>query len=168
MAAAVEGVSPKVKLPGIMDFMQDTQPLFFPYGEQAAASVQITTESHYRALYLPVVCRQPLGLVWSTTIGFEDVLASIQSLKRNYQLFVQVLEALKPVQCKKGDAEPTSRIVCRRIQTHDGTCHQTPVQLGYRNTNKQGHWFDWGTTGLVFSYGRTGPKVIAWTLPFVH
>jgi hypothetical protein len=53
--AAAEGVSRKVKLPGIMDFMQDTQPLFFPYGEQ----VQLTTESHYRAFYLPEVCGLP-------------------------------------------------------------------------------------------------------------
>jgi hypothetical protein len=36
------------------------------------------------------------GLVWPTTIRFEDYLATIQSLKSDYQHFVQVLEALKP------------------------------------------------------------------------
>jgi hypothetical protein len=35
-------------------------------------------------------------LVWPTTIGFEEFLASIQSLKSDYQHFVQVLEVLKP------------------------------------------------------------------------
>jgi hypothetical protein len=95
LMAAAEGVSCKVKLPGIMAFMQDTQPLFFPYGEQIAATVQLTTESHYRAFYLPEVCGLPIGLLLPTTIGFEDYLASIQSLKSDYQHFVQVLKALK-------------------------------------------------------------------------
>ena len=82
--AAAEDVSRKVKLPGIMDFMHDTQPLFFPYGEQIAATVQLTMESHYRAFCLPKVCGLLLGLVWPTTIGFKDYLASIQSLKSDY------------------------------------------------------------------------------------
>jgi hypothetical protein len=90
LMAATEGVSRKVKLPGIMDFMQDTQPLFFPSGELVAATVQFPMGSHYRAFYLPEVCGLPLGLVWPTTI------ASIKSLKSDYQHFVQVLEALQP------------------------------------------------------------------------
>jgi hypothetical protein len=49
LMVAAEGVSCKVKLlPGIMDFMQDTQPLFFLYGEQVAAFIQLATASHYR------------------------------------------------------------------------------------------------------------------------
>jgi hypothetical protein len=47
LKGAAEGASRKVKLPGIMDFMKDTQPLFFPYGEQVAAFVQLVTEPHY-------------------------------------------------------------------------------------------------------------------------
>jgi hypothetical protein len=92
--AAAEGVSRKVKLPGIMDFIQDIQPLFFPSGELVAATVQLPMKSHYRAFYFPEVCGLPLGLVWPTTIKFADYLASIQSLKSDYQHFVQVLEAL--------------------------------------------------------------------------
>jgi hypothetical protein len=70
LMAAAEGVSRKVKLPGIMDFMQDTQAVFFPSGKLVAATVQLPMESHYRAFYLPEVCGLPLGLVWPTTIGF--------------------------------------------------------------------------------------------------
>jgi hypothetical protein len=69
LMAAAEGFSRKVKLPGIMDLMKDSQPLFFPSGEQAASLVQLALESHYCAFYLPEVCGLPLGLVWSTTIG---------------------------------------------------------------------------------------------------
>jgi hypothetical protein len=94
--AAAEGFSCKVKLPGITDLIKDSQPLFFPSGEQAASLVQLALESHYRAFYLPEVCSLPLGLVWPTTTGYEDFLASIQSLKSDYQHFVHVLEALKP------------------------------------------------------------------------
>jgi hypothetical protein len=65
--AAAEGVSRKVKLPGIVDFMQDTKPIFFPYRKQVAATVQLTTDSHYGAFYLSEVCGLPLGLVWPTT-----------------------------------------------------------------------------------------------------
>jgi hypothetical protein len=79
-----------------MAFMQDTQPLFLPSGELVAATVRLPMESHYRAFCLPEVCGLPLGLVWPTTIGFADYLASIQSLKSDYQHFVQVLEALQP------------------------------------------------------------------------
>jgi hypothetical protein len=67
LMAAAEGVSRKVKLPGIMDFMQDTQPLFFPSGELVAATVQLPMESHYRAFYLPEVCGLPLNTVMSLT-----------------------------------------------------------------------------------------------------
>jgi hypothetical protein len=91
LMAAAEGVSYKVKLPGIMDVMQDTQPLFFPYGQQVAATVQLTTESHYHTFYLPEVCGLLLGLALPRTVGFEDYLASIQSLKSDYHHFVQVL-----------------------------------------------------------------------------
>jgi hypothetical protein len=38
----------------------------------------------------------PLGFVWPSTVGFEDFLATIQSLKSSYQGFVQVFEVLKP------------------------------------------------------------------------
>jgi hypothetical protein len=85
LMAAAEGASRKVKLPGSVDFMNDSHPLFFPYGELVAATVQLTTESHYQAFYLPEVCGMPLGLVWPPTIGFEDFLASIQSLQSAYQ-----------------------------------------------------------------------------------
>jgi hypothetical protein len=82
MAAAPEGLSCiKVKLPGIMDFMKDSQPLFFPYEEKAAPFIQLTSESHYQAFYLPKVCGIPLGLGWPTTISFEDLLTSIQCLQ---------------------------------------------------------------------------------------
>jgi hypothetical protein len=42
---AAEGASCKFKLPNIMAFMKDSQPLF--YGEQVAAFVQLASESHY-------------------------------------------------------------------------------------------------------------------------
>jgi hypothetical protein len=45
LATAAEGLSHKVTLPGIMDFMQDTQP--FHYGEQVAPFVNLATELHY-------------------------------------------------------------------------------------------------------------------------
>jgi hypothetical protein len=96
LMAAAEGFSRKVKLPGITDLLKDSQPLFFPSGEQAASLVQLASESHYRAFYLPEVCGLPLGLVWPTTTGYDDFLASIQSLKSGYQHFVHVLVALKP------------------------------------------------------------------------
>jgi hypothetical protein len=96
LMAAAEGVYRKIKLPGILDFMQDTQPLLFSSGELVAATVHLPMESRYRAFYLPEVCGLPLRLVWPTTIMFVDYLASIQSLKSDYQHFVQVLEALQP------------------------------------------------------------------------
>jgi hypothetical protein len=42
--AAAKGISCKVKLPGIIDLMKDSQPLFFPYGEKAASFVQLDLE----------------------------------------------------------------------------------------------------------------------------
>jgi hypothetical protein len=53
MAAVEGGLSCKVKLPGIMDFMKDYQPLFlFPHGEKAAAAfIQLALDSHYQAFY---------------------------------------------------------------------------------------------------------------------
>jgi hypothetical protein len=88
--AAAEGTSRKVKLPGIM-------PLFFPYGEKATSFVQLDSklQVHYRAFYLPEVCGLPLGLVWPTTIGYDDLLASVQCLKSDYHHFTQVLQALQ-------------------------------------------------------------------------
>jgi hypothetical protein len=93
--AAAEGISRKVKLPGIMDLMRDSQPLFFPYGEKAASFVQLDSKLHYRAFYLPEVCGLPLGLVWPTTIGYDDILASVQCLKSDYNHFTHVLQALQ-------------------------------------------------------------------------
>jgi hypothetical protein len=77
LMAAAEGFSRKVKLPGITDLIKDSQPLFFPSGEQAASLIQLALESHYCAFYLPEVCGLPLGLVWPTTTGYNDFLASI-------------------------------------------------------------------------------------------
>jgi hypothetical protein len=93
--AAAEGTSRQVKLPGILDFLQDSQPLFFPYGEQAASFVQSGSQLHYRAFYLPEVCGLPIGLVWPTTIGYDDFLSSIQSIKSDYLHFALVVQALK-------------------------------------------------------------------------
>jgi hypothetical protein len=94
--AAAEGWSRKVKLPGITDLMEDSQPLFFPYGEMAASSVQVGTQLHYRAFFLPEVCGLPLGLVWPTQIGYADFLASVKSLKSDYTHFLTVLQTLQP------------------------------------------------------------------------
>jgi hypothetical protein len=84
--AAAEGVSRKVKLIGITDFMEDSQPLFFPYGEQVTSSVQLEQELHYFIIE-PSTYRKSAAChsVWSglrlTTIGYEDFLASVQCLK---------------------------------------------------------------------------------------
>ena len=94
--AAAEGFSRKVKLPGIVDLLTDSQPLFFAHGKQTAAIVPTTSGVHYRAFYLPEVCGMPLGLVWPTTIGYENFLASIQCLRSDYNHFLQVLVALQP------------------------------------------------------------------------
>jgi hypothetical protein len=94
--AAAEGTSCQVKLPGIMDLLKDSQSLFFPYREQAASFVQSGSQLNYRAFYLPEVCGLPLGLVWPTTIGYDDFLGSIQSLKSDYAHFALVVQALKP------------------------------------------------------------------------
>jgi hypothetical protein len=80
---AAEGVTWEVKLPGIMDFMEDSLPLLFPHGEQAAFSIQPEQELHYQAFYLPEAYSMPLGLVWPTTMGYEDFLASIQPSLRS-------------------------------------------------------------------------------------
>jgi hypothetical protein len=58
--------------------------------------VPTTLGAHYQAFYLPEVCGLPLGLVWPTTIGYEDLLVSIQCLKSDYTHFVQVTQALQP------------------------------------------------------------------------
>jgi hypothetical protein len=78
-----------------MDLMKDSQPLFFPYEEKAAYFVQLESKLHYRAFYLPEVCGLPLGLVWPTTIGYDDLLASVQCLKSDYHHFTQVLQVLQ-------------------------------------------------------------------------
>jgi hypothetical protein len=61
LMVAADDQSCKVKLPGIMDFMKDSQPLFFPYGEKVAAFIQMASQcrvwSHiaYRARSLRCV-----------------------------------------------------------------------------------------------------------------
>jgi hypothetical protein len=63
LMAVAEVLSRKIKLSGIMDYMQDTQPLFFPSGGLVAAAVQLLTKSHFCAFYLPEVCGLSLCLV---------------------------------------------------------------------------------------------------------
>jgi hypothetical protein len=94
--AAAKGISSKVKFPSIIDPMKDSHPLFVPYGEKAASFVQLDSKLHYQAFYLPEVCGLPLGLVWSTMISNDGILASIQCLKSNYTHFTHVLQALQP------------------------------------------------------------------------
>jgi hypothetical protein len=94
--AVAKGFSQKVKLPGIVDLLTGSQPLFFMYGEEIATVVPTTSGVHYQAFYLPEVCGLPLGLVWPMTIGYEDFLASIQCLKSDYNHFGQVMQALQP------------------------------------------------------------------------
>jgi hypothetical protein len=93
--AAAKGISHKVKLPGIMDLKEDSQPLFFPYKDKVASFVQLESELHFQAFYLPEVCGLPLGLVWPTLIGYDDLLTSVQCLKSDYHHFTQVIQVLQ-------------------------------------------------------------------------
>jgi hypothetical protein len=96
LLAAAEGSSRAVKLPGIVDYLADAQPLLFPQGEQLASRLVRPSGNVYRAFLLPEVCDFPLGMAWPTTISFEDFYSSIRALKAGYAHFLTVLTALQP------------------------------------------------------------------------
>lgn len=96
LLAAAEGFSRSVKLPGVVDFIETSQPALFPSGEQLADCIQTTAGSIYRAFFLPEVCDMPIGMAWPTTTSLEDFYSSIRALKGGYSNFLLVLTALQP------------------------------------------------------------------------
>jgi hypothetical protein len=60
-----------------------------------AKTVKTTTGTIHLAFFLLKVCNMPLGLIWPTTITFEDLYASVQSLKGGYSAFLHVLQTLQ-------------------------------------------------------------------------
>jgi hypothetical protein len=93
----VEGFSRQVNLPYTIEFITDSQPLFIPFGEQLWAPVMTVTGTTTRAFFLPKVCDLPLGLVWPTTISYDDMHASVHALKGGYAHFLLVLTTLQPI-----------------------------------------------------------------------
>lgn len=96
LLAVAEGFLCTVKLPGIVDFLSNVKPLFFPDGEQLTGKCLTTEGTVYHALFLPEVCNIPLGIAWPTTIGYEDLYLSIQALKAGYSNFLTILTAIQP------------------------------------------------------------------------
>jgi hypothetical protein len=97
MLAAIKGFSCQVKLPSIVDFITDLQPLFFPFGEQTMIPVPTPTGTITRAFFLPKVCDLLLGLVWPTTINYNGICMSIHALKGGYAHFLHILTTLQPI-----------------------------------------------------------------------
>jgi hypothetical protein len=68
---AQEGYYHASTLPAhIMSLLQDTQPILLPPSQQLAQSLAIAGLSYQQAIFLPKVCNLPLGMRWSTSIGF--------------------------------------------------------------------------------------------------
>jgi hypothetical protein len=97
LLVASEGFSRQVKLPSTIEFLTDSQPLFFPFGEELWTPVRTTTGTTTQAFFLPEVCNPPLGLSWPTTISYDDMYASVLALKGGYAHFLLVLTTLQPL-----------------------------------------------------------------------
>jgi hypothetical protein len=83
------------KLPGALELLTESQPLFFPLEEQLVEQVPLTSGSKYHMFFLPEVCSLPLSLAWPTTISFVDLFSSIQGLKSGNSHFLQILKFLQ-------------------------------------------------------------------------
>jgi hypothetical protein len=96
LLVAAEGFSRQVKLPSTVEFITDSQPLFIPFGEQLWAPVMTLPGTTTQAFFLPEVCDLLLGLVWPTSIRFNDMHASAHALKEGYAHFPLVITTLQP------------------------------------------------------------------------
>jgi hypothetical protein len=82
------------------------------------------------------VCGLPLGLIWPATIGFADLLASVQCLWSDYQSFIHAIKALEPWLTTWLQAITSNEltlysgflwVVCSLLQT---PCHNQPRRHG--------------------------------------
>jgi hypothetical protein len=94
---AAEGSSRLVNPSSIIDYITDSQPLFFPFGEAITTPATTPTGSVTRAFFLPEVCDLPLGLTWPIATTYDDFYASILALKGGYANFLHVLSSLEPL-----------------------------------------------------------------------
>jgi hypothetical protein len=65
--------------PGMVQFLQESQPLLFPAGEQMCEQVTCEEIISPRTIFLPEVCNLPLGMRWPMDIGLTDFKKSIQA-----------------------------------------------------------------------------------------